>query len=508
MNFYSAQTSQAIDHDAIDNHGIPGILLMKRAAWFAWQTMQDKLLSNAPNQIHSHQHIHIVCGPGNNGGDGFVLAQYAAINGYKTTVSLLGERHHIKGDALIALQEMEQAGLELQSFNPKLIENADFIVDAIFGTGLSKAIQGEFAEAIEAINQANKKVMALDIPSGINANTGAVLGTAIRATHTCTFITRKLGHHMAEGESFSGQVSFSRLFLAKEIYQAHPALAENQPLKYWLNKLPERTSDFHKGKAGTNCLIGGDLTMMGAIQLAGMASLKCGSGLGKVISHAEHAIAITQAVPELMCYPETQLSTQLVNAKAYAIGPGLGQNSWGEALFNDTLHRVAELNIAGVIDADALRLLQQWLNSSSSTHKHNWVLTPHPGEAAQLLGITNTEVQADRIKAIKQLHEKFGGVIVLKGNGTLIYNGNRIQICLAGNPGMAVGGMGDVLTGAISAFLAQGLSLWDAANLGVSLHAHAADIHAQQHGQNSLLPSDVTNTMGQLLAYRGSASNA
>jgi NAD(P)H-hydrate epimerase len=492
MKLYSAKTSQAIDRDAIENHSIPGILLMKRAGWFAFQTLQQ--------QYPNAEHIHIVCGTGNNGGDGFVIAQYAAINGLKVSVSLLGEQSKIKGDALIALQELQQAGIKPQSFSDVLIEEADIIVDAIFGTGLNQPISGIYAEVIEQINQSNKSTVAIDIPSGIHADTGAIQGTAIRAQHTCTFITQKLGLHTSHGQERSGKVHFSSLFIDPKIIAEHTVIACNHPLKFWLNKLPKREATHHKGSAGTACLIGGNQTMMGAIQLAGLASLKSGTGLTKIISRQEHTVAITQAIPELMCYSELQQNEQSATASAIAIGPGLGRDQW--AL--DRFLQACKTEQPKVIDADALRLLK---NQDISSLTPNWVLTPHPGEAAELLNTDNQTIQNDRVSAVKNLQQKFGGIIVLKGNGTLIYDGEKLEICLAGNAGMAVGGMGDVLTGTIASFLAQGLSIWDAANLGVSVHAHAGDIIAQQSGESGLMPSEVAQTIGQLLSYSGTNAN-
>jgi NAD(P)H-hydrate epimerase len=367
------------------------------------------------------------------------------------------------------------------------------LVDALFGTGLNRPIDGPLAEQIEWINQLKKPVLALDIPSGLNADTGAILGHAIHATHTCTFITRKVGLYTFQGPETAGKVHYSRLFLPMEILQNQSPIALNHPLKQWMNKLPERLASQHKGVAGTVCLIGGNHSMMGAIQLAGLASLKVGAGLVKVITHKEHTVALTQSIPELMCYPPADLTTQANLANVVGIGPGLGLDDWSKQLYQQVL----DLPLPKVVDADALKLL-----ALSPQKNNHWVLTPHPGEAAALLNTTTALVQADRIQAIKDLQKTYGGVIVLKGNGSLIYDGERMEICLAGNPGMAVGGMGDVLTGTIATFIAQGLSLWDAACLGVALHAHAGDVLAQQKGQPGILPSELASVMSQLMRYR------
>jgi len=493
MKLYGAQSSQTIDQHAINNLNIPGILLMKRAGMFAFDTIQQ----NWPDV----KNIHIVCGTGNNGGDGFIIAQYACIAGYNVSVSQVGDPAKIKGDALIALNELKQLNIHPAPYSVSNLKESDVIVDAILGTGLKQTVKPEYADVISHINQAKKPVLAVDIASGLDADTGAILGHAVQADITCTFITHKFGLYTFQGSEVSGKILFSHLFIAKEAYKHQPPLATNHTLKFWLNTLPLRLASHHKGIAGTVCLVGGNYTMMGAIQLAGLASLKTGAGLVKIITHQEHGVAITQAIPELMCYPTEQLPIQASLANVIGIGPGLGQDDWGKNLFN----QVMDLPHNKVIDADALKHLIYFIDKQDQhTQNNNWVLTPHPGEAAQLLHTTTPNIQKDRIAAIKALHKKYGGVIVLKGNGTLIYDGTNIEICLAGNPGMAVGGMGDVLTGTIATFIAQGLSLWNAACLGVSLHAHAGDVLANQGGQPGLLPSEVAQLMSQLLSYSDS----
>ncbi|HHS99867.1 MAG TPA: NAD(P)H-hydrate dehydratase [Thiomicrospira sp.] len=495
MKLYSAKASQAIDQDAINKANIPGILLMKRAGLFAFQTL-EKIWPNA-------KHIHVVCGTGNNGGDGFIIAQYAVLSGYQVSVSIHGNQQKIQNDALLAFQELTQLGIKPITFNKACLDQADVIVDALFGTGLNQTVTGEFADTIKQINQANKPVLAIDIPSGLSADTGAILGIAVQAQHTCTFITQKLGLYTAQGQETAGKVHFSPLFIPNELYDNHTEVARNHALKYWLNTLPVRLASHHKGVSGTVCLVGGNKTMMGAIQLAGLASLKTGAGLVKVITHNEHGIAITQAIPEVMCYSTDDLTEQAGLANVIGIGPGLGLDDWANRLFN----QVMDIPLPKVIDADALKILAKRQQSQLAITNGNWVLTPHPGEAAQLLDCDTQTIQKDRIHAIKQLHKKYGGVIVLKGNGTLIYDGNQMEICLAGNPGMAVGGMGDVLTGTIATFIAQGLSLWNAACLGVSLHAHAGDVLANQSGQPGILPSELASVMSQLLSYSDSPSS-
>jgi len=492
IEFYSAQQSQAIDQFAIHKQNIAGLLLMKRAGLFSYET----LLNHYPKT----KKLLILCGTGNNGGDGFVVAQLAIMAGIETDVVLHGKISQIKNDALLAYQELIQLGAHLCPFDPDKLKSYDVIIDALFGTGLDthRPLTGKNAYWITLINQLDIPVIALDVPSGLDADTGQILGCAIKAERTCTFITQKPGLYQFNGQDYAGKVHYSRLFLNDDARHSQVPIAINHPLKHWLNQLPERPSISHKGSAGSVVLIGGDHSMMGAVQMAGLASLKVGTGLVKVITHSDHGIALTQALPELMCYSPNEFEAQTRTVKIIAIGPGLGLNDWGKTLFEQTLL----LPQPKVIDADALTLLAQSSTTKSKPNTHqNWVLTPHPGEAARLLNTTTEAIQQDRIAAVKGIHKQYGGVVVLKGNASLIYDGKQLEMCLAGNAGMAKGGMGDVLTGAIAGLMAQGMPLFEAACLGVNLHAQAGDILAQQKGQLGLLPTELATTLSQLLTY-------
>lgn len=483
--FYSAQSSQKIDQYAINTLKIPGILLMKRAGLFAFDCLQ--------HHYPKASQISLLCGTGNNGGDGFIVAQLCTLAGLTPVVYLLGDATQIKGDALIAYQEMLALGITPHALKPRQLKEAEVIIDALFGTGLDRPITGDYLKAIQLANQSKRPIIALDIASGLHADTGAALGDAIQATHTCTFITRKLGLYTYQGPDHSGHIHYSNLFLEKTAIDTQSPLATSHTLKHWLNQLPKRLASFHKGLAGSALLIGGNHNMMGAIQLAANACLKSGAGLVKVVTKDEHALLLTQQTPEIMAYSEKDFKQDNPLANAVAIGPGLGSDKWAKDLFQQAL----DLALPKVLDADALKLLAE-----APRQQHDWVLTPHPGEAATLLHTDSRTIQQDRINAIKTLHTKYGGVIVLKGNGTLIYDGQQMELCTKGNPGMAVGGMGDTLTGMITTFLAQGLSPWQAACIGVHLHAEAGDILAQQNGQAGVLPSELADVLSQLLSYQ------
>jgi NAD(P)H-hydrate epimerase len=337
---------------------------------------------------------------------------------------------------------------------------------------------------IEAVNASGRPVVAVDVPSGLHADSGAVLGVATRAALTVTFIGRKLGHHLGAGPEHVGHVVFDALQVPVETYAlAKPAarlLGEGDVLE----ALPRRHRLAHKGEHGHVLVIGGGPGMPGAARLAGEAALRSGAGLVTLAVHPENT-GVVAARPELMCVAagsRADLTAALSRATVVAVGPGLGQSAWAREMFEAAL----ACGAPSVVDADALNLL-----AAAPRRNDQWVLTPHPGEAARLLGTTGAAVQADRLGASAQLQDRFGGTVVLKGAGSIVHGGGGVpHICDRGNPGMATGGMGDVLTGLIAGIAAQCTSLDLAARAGVFVHAQAGDLAARR-GERGLLASDV-----------------
>lgn len=422
-----------------------------------------------------------------------MVAQYATLHNRQVQV-LISEaldtyETKLKGDALTVFYEAKQLNIDIQPFDKSLLGGADLIVDALFGTGLDRDIKGHYQNIIETINGHSAPVLSIDVPSGINATTGSILGCAIQADHTITFIGNKPGLLMHQGQEAAGTVSLAMLDIVADNISSVEHIAQTHSAMYWLDKQPTRTKHAHKGSSGTALLVGGNRSMMGAIQLAGHACLKAGSGLSKIVTQHEHIQSLTSQIPELMCYDDEELQDLLERANAIALGPGLGLDSWAQHLFQHIVNWQDQHRAPMVLDADALKLLAD--QTSTMPSNPNWVLTPHPGEAAKLLNLSAQTVQSDRFKSIEALHQRYGGVIVLKGNGSLIFDGKRMELCPLGNPGMATGGMGDVLTGIIVSHLCQGMSTFEAACLGVYQHAKAADDYVATHSQQSLTPSDV-----------------
>jgi hydroxyethylthiazole kinase-like uncharacterized protein yjeF len=485
LPLYTAEQVRELDRTAIEEAGIPGYALMSRAGAVAW----DALRGDWPEA----RRIVVVCGTGNNGGDGYVLARLALQAHCRVRVLQGGEGARIGGDALNARDAYLAAGGEIQADDLEGLPDAEVIVDALFGTGLDRALEGGWLAMVKAINRAGVPVLSIDIPSGLHADSGAVLGAAVKANRTVTFIGRKQGLYTGQAAEFTGKITFSDLGAPANIYErvapsAH--LLTAPPLGALAAPRPRAT---HKGANGHVLVIGGDHGMNGALRLAGEAALRTGAGLVSLATRTEHAAAISAACPELMSHgveSSRDLSRLLARATVVAIGPGLGRSRWAQGL----LAAVLESSLSVVVDADALNLL-----SREPLRRDDWVLTPHPGEAGRLLNQETAGVQVNRYAAVRALAETYGGVAVLKGAGTLVaHAGEAVAVCAAGNPGMATGGMGDVLSGVIAGLIAQGLEPWRAALAGVCLHARAGD-RAAAHGERGMMARDVIDELRSVM---------
>ncbi len=484
-DLYRAEQVRELDRLAIEYYGISGTALMATAG----QALFDEIRRSWPRL----RQLAVLCGGGNNGGDGYVVARLAKQAGLEVEVYQLVEPRHLKGDARHAWEEAEAAGISMINYDGQRIDGHELIVDALLGTGLSGPTEGIWAEAITAINEAPCPVIAADIPSGLSADSGCVHGCGVEADVTVTFIGLKRGLFTADGPDYCGRLVFSDLNVPAEVYGHLGPDARRIDYPALSSLLPLRRLAANKGDFGHVLVVGGDLGMSGAARMAAEAAARTGAGLVSVATRAAHAATISSARPELMCHAVEEadaLIPLLHRASVVAIGPGLGQGEWGRAM----LGRILESNLPLVLDADALNLL-----AVEPLRHDKWVLTPHPGEAARLLGCTAAEIQQDRFGAVASLEASYGGITVLKGAGTLVLGSDgEIALCSEGNPGMASGGMGDVLTGVIAALIAQGMGLHEAARLGVVIHATAADEVAGRDGERGLLASDLFSLLRRL----------
>ncbi|UXI66907.1 NAD(P)H-hydrate dehydratase [Tahibacter amnicola] len=481
---YTTGQMRRIDAYAIEALGVSGPELMRRAAQGALEVVLSRW--------GGASRIVVCCGPGKNGGDGYWLAYLLRELGRNVSVIALGEP--ADPDAAQAREAFREIGGIIDAFDEESnLGSPDIFVDALLGIGLTRPVEGAAALLVERINHSGIPVLALDIPSGLSADTGARMGACVSATATVSFIGWKRGLFTGAGPEVSGSRQLATLNLPAAVFEAESAGAYIMGPECTAG-LGLRARDAHKGLFGHVLAIGGDHGMGGAIRLAAEAALRCGAGLVSVATREEHVPGLLAARPELMANAvsgQQELDPLLKRANVIALGPGLGIRAWGHSLW----HRALESGKPVVLDADALNLLAL----HPRTFEGPAVLTPHPGEAARLLGTTVTEIQANRYAAVRAIADRFNAVVVLKGAGSLITAAEEsIAVCPWGNPGMASGGMGDVLTGVIAALIAQGMPGPEAARLGSAVHARAGDMAARE-GQRGLLASDLFGHFRQLL---------
>lgn len=477
VEIYSTDGVRRLDRHAIRNAGIDGYTLMNRAARAA--------LDAASAEFPQARCWQIACGAGNNGGDGYVLARLAMAEGIDVRVVALASPESLRGDAATAWRDFIEAGGTVREWDGAVDPDATLLVDAILGSGLQRDVEGRYAEAVQAINAHPAPVVALDIPSGLSGDTGSVLGAAVRADLTVTFVGLKIGLFLGQGPGHSGRLVFAGLDIPRECGDVVDPAYRRVDDGLIADLLPPRPRDAHKGDFGHLLLVGGGTGMSGAVRLAAEAALRCGAGKVSIAAAPGSCAAIAGSCPEAMCYPADEaraLEPLLERATAVAVGPGLGTGDWSRGL----LEAVLTSDRPTLVDADGLNLLSQ-----QPDRREDRVLTPHPGEAARLLGLSAADVQADRPAALAELVRRYGGTIVLKGAGSLVSSREGPPwLCPSGNPGMAAPGMGDVLTGVVGAFLAQGLTQEQAAAIGVEVHARAGDA-AAGHMPRGLLASDL-----------------
>jgi len=478
---YSAAQVRALDA-ALIAAGTDGFELMQRAAHGAWRALRRRWPEAGE--------ITVLTGHGNNAGDGFLMAALARRAGWVVTVFAVGDTSALNGDAASALAEARAAQVDILPWLPGVALRG-VLVDALLGTGLKGAARAPYAEAIEAINGSGQAVLAVDIPSGLCADTGQALGQAVHADLTVTFIGLKFGLFSGQAADHVGQLLFDSLQADAAIVAASPAVARRlSPAS--LPRLAPRPMTAHKGQYGLVLVIGGDHGTGGATLMSAEAALRSGAGMVSLATRAEHVAAALTRLPEVMTLgvrSSNQLLDPLEKADVLVVGPGLGHASWGRSL----LSIAATAAKAQVWDADALNQLAQGLVQLPAGS----IITPHPGEAARLLGVTTAQVQADRAHAALALAKKFSTICVLKGAGSLVAAPDgRLALCAHGHPAMATAGLGDVLAGVLGALLAQHLAPYDAACLGVWLHARAGE----QQGVNGrgLAATDLIPAIRQL----------
>jgi len=507
MYLVTAAEMQEMDRLTIESHGIPGLELMESAGKGAARM----LLAQFADRLKAG--VGIICGKGNNGGDGFVIARYLAGQGIRVTVYLLAKTSAIKGDAAVNLKRLAPLSIpvieipdeDLFSKTISGLSQHGLLVDAILGTGLSSNVRGFFKSVIDYINRSSTPVFAVDIPSGLNSDTGQPCGTCIRAQATATFALPKIGHFSYPGAEYTGKLEIIDIGIPDAVLEAV------RPKQHLLtsvrirNLLQPRSADTHKGRTGHLLVVAGSVGKTGAAALTAGSAMRAGAGLVTLsIAESLHPIAET-LVLEVMTTPLTESRYGVLGDAAVddikklaagktclAIGPGIGQAAETRSLIQKI---ITQIELPMVIDADGLNNLmgQTQLLKNLRTPA---VLTPHPGEMARLINATAAEVQQNRLKCARDFATNFNVHVVLKGAATVIaHPDGKAYINPTGNSGMASGGMGDVLTGVLAGFITQGLTPEAAAHAAVYLHGAAADTLAKTIGPFGYLAGEVMNAI-------------
>ena len=503
MKLYTASETRKIDNLAIKEKGISGYSLMQMAAEFTL----DVIL----REFSPVEELIIFCSKGKNSGDGFLLGSFAKEFGLEVTIVMSNTSNVLKGVSRKAFEEMKDAKVKIistKSVEKLKVSNKAVIVDALIGTGLKGNLRKNIKESILALNKLGVKlpVLSLDIPSGINPDTGDADDIAVYADITATFVAQKRGCFTSVGKKFSGEIVYSDLEIPKNLFSKITSTSYVVDYEDSISKVVYREQDAHKGHFGNVLIVGGDRGLGGAGLLSSRAAVYSGAGLTSLVTRPEHVSASLVSCPEVMVKgvdSGQDIEEHLVKPDVIAIGPGLGQSAWSEQMIQRVFWEAEKRDVSVIMDADALNLLTK-LKLSSDLPKR-LILTPHPGEAARLLNTSVAVIESNRFSAAAKIQKKFNATVVLKGSGTVICHKSggtqKWGICDSGNPGMATGGMGDVLTGIIAGLLAQGLTLKEAAEAGVDLHAKAADQASLEFGEAGLTSSDVINELKYLLKY-------
>lgn len=511
MIFMTREQMREYDRVAMVHYGVAGTVLMENAGRGATEVVRS-MLREHPGRTT------IVCGKGNNGGDGFVIARHLLNAGHPVRLLLLGELAQLRGDARInagILEAMDGEIVQLPGEDSpsrvaSLLTHSSVIVDAIFGTGLERTVTGRYHGVIEAINEARARVMAVDLPSGLDANTGEALGIAVQAHRTATFACLKRGLVVHPGHDLAGEVKVVDIGAPRRIVDEvgfdgrliGPDLLEAQAVA--------RARDSHKGTYGHLLVVAGSPGKTGAALMAGMAALRSGTGLVTLAVPASVMTAVESAKPvEIMLEPllsgaddpvterELHRLAQIMEGKsALAFGPGCGVTEPMGRLLREVLD---VCTVPLVLDADGLSLLARLPADTLAGRSAATVLTPHPGEMGRLLGTSASDVQKDRVGVSREYSRKTGAHVVLKGASTVVAAPDgSLYVNTTGNPGMATGGTGDVLTGILGGLLAQGLESLQASLLSVYQHGLAGDRAAESTGERALVAGDLLETLPEV----------
>ncbi len=522
MKIVTNEQMMQLDELAVSKYGIPGVVLMENAG----TNIVFEVMAMNP----SKQRVHLFCGMGNNGGDGFVAARHLSNNGFPVTVYVVGKLSDLKGDSYLNYQVIKKMQLNIEIISDggginkmeKNIRPTDMIVDALIGTGLNREVTGIYGEVIDSINRNPAIVLSVDIPSGVDANNGRVLGRAIEADKTVTFALPKIGNILFPGAKYQGELLIKKISIPDGVLDDLQIQTNLITRADVMPMLKTRERDTHKGTYGKANLIAGSFGMTGAAILAARACLRSGAGLLKLYIPESLNTIITTSIPEVVTVPLTEMRKGVIainqldrivedakKATVTAVGPGCGDTSELLELIRRLLR---DLEIPIILDADGLNALSRdidLLNRKKSTV----IITPHPGEMSRLTGLGIKEINEEPMRVAKEFAKEFDVICILKGSRTVIATpSGELFINASGNPGMATAGSGDVLTGILTSLIAQGIQPIEASMLAVYLHGVSGDLMAEKRGEYSLIASDIveglTTTMREMSLEKRRQSTA
>lgn len=489
--FLTGKQMQQADRHTIETIGIPSMVLMERAALGVVQMIEKEV-----SRISS---VLVVCGSGNNGGDGYAIARLFHLKGYQVFIYFVGNEERRSEENLIQKKIAEYYQIPVK----QELEEQEYsvIIDAVFGTGLSRDICGKYAETLELLNQMKGYKVAVDMPSGISDETGKVMGTAFRADITVALGFLKRGHVMISGNPYVGKVVTVDIGIHEDAFEKDETYTYCYEFQDFQQRFPKRKAQSHKGTYGKVLLIVGSQGMAGAAILCARAAYMTGAGLVQIYTHEDNRIIIQESLPEAMVttyqsYDAEQLRNLLAWADVVGIGCGLGMTETARRIVEHTIKNTAKMC---VVDADALNLLANNM-AILETGNQAIVLTPHMKEMARLLSCDLGDLIANKVQSLSDFIKQYSVTCVLKDARTLVGKAEQpFFLNMTGNCAMAKGGSGDVLCGIISGILAQGASPYEGACLGVYLHGMAGDLSMKRKGQYSVLAGDIVENIGEVL---------
>lgn len=489
----NAAQMKAADQYTIQKLGVPSLELMEHAAQACVQVLEDEKVDLS--------HVCVVCGSGNNGGDGFAIARILQNNRYSVETFCVGNPEHYTEETQEQMHRLQECGGKITYGMPQE-DSYSVIIDAVFGVGLSRKVEGRYRQVIEQMNRMRGIKFAVDIPSGLSATTGCILGCAFKADYTVTFQLKKIGLELSQGRTMAGRVIVPDIGISTDSICEDQEIVRTAGKDIYRKMLPDRPEDSNKGTYGRLLVIAGSKGMAGAAYLNAHAAYMTGAGLVRIYTSSDNREILQTLLPEAVIttyeeYNKEELLSLLTWADGVCIGSGLGMSRLSEKILKTVIEYV---KVPCLIDADGLNLLAENKNYLNQMAERRFVITPHMKEMSRLIGISVEELKADRIQILKDFSSRYRITCVLKDSRTLIASEEKgIRMNLTGNSAMAKAGSGDVLAGVISGWMVQGKEAEDAAELGTYIHGLSGDLAKFEKGVYSVMARDLIEYISKAL---------